>query len=96
MPITKQYLKSKPLCKVTFNLPAKQATSVVVSGDFNDWSKTELKKLKNGVFRTQMNLPVDTSYEFRYLVDGQWTNEVEADTYRWNDFAAADNSVLEL
>lgn len=96
MPITKQYLKSKALCKVTFNIPAKEASSVAISGDFNDWNKTELKKLKNGTFRTQMNLPVDKSYEFRYLIDGEWKNEEEADKYRWNEFAAADNSVLEV
>lgn len=96
MAITKQYLKSKPECKVTFNVPAKEASSVAVSGDFNDWQKTELKKLKNGNFKGQLNLPVDKSYEFKYLVDGEWQNETEADRYNWNDFAAAENSVLEL
>lgn len=96
MAITKQYLKSKPECKVTFNFPAKEASSVLLSGDFNDWKKTELKKLKNGNFKTQLNLPVDKAYEFRYLVDGEWQNDTEADRYRWNEFAAAENCVLEL
>ncbi|MDT0689194.1 isoamylase early set domain-containing protein [Salegentibacter sp. F188] len=96
MAITKQYLKSKPECKVTFNVPAKEASSVAVSGDFNDWKKTELKKLKNGTFKGQLNLPVERAYEFRYLVDGEWINETEADRFNWNDFAAAENSVLEV
>ena len=97
MPITKRYLKTKPVCKVTFTVPAKEATTVAVAGDFNDWStETELKKLKNGNFKGTFNLPTDTAVEFRYVVDGTWVNETEADRYAWNDFAAAENSVLEL
>ena len=94
MPITKQYLKSKPECKVTFSVSAKEAHKVEVAGDFNEWKLSELKKYKNGTFKTQFNVPVDKKYQFRYVVDGQWTNEAEADAYQWNDFAAADNSVL--
>ena len=97
MPISKQYLKTKPVCKVTFTVPAEEAFSVVVAGDFNNWSTTDaLKKLKNGTFKGTFNLPKDTVVEFRYVVDGTWVNETEADAYIWNDFAAAENSVLEL
>lgn len=96
MPITKQYLKSKPECKITFNVPAKEAKKVEVAGDFNDWNLSELKKFKNGNFKTQFNLPVDKEYQFRYLVDGKWTNDTEADAYTWNDFAADENSVLKV
>ena len=38
MAIKKQYLKSKPVCKVTFSVPAKEATKVAVVGDFNEWN----------------------------------------------------------
>ena len=49
MAIKKQFLKSKPVCKVTFTVPAEKAQSVSVVGDFNKWNSqaTELKKLKN-------------------------------------------------
>ncbi len=94
MSITKQYLKSKPECKITFVVPAKDANKVEVSGDFNDWSTSALKKYKNGNFKGQLNLPVDKEYQFRYIVDGEWINEAEADAYKWNDYAAAENSVL--
>ncbi|MDR5589469.1 isoamylase early set domain-containing protein [Christiangramia sp. SM2212] len=94
MSITKQYLKSKPECKITFCLPAKEATKVEVAGDFNDWSLTELKKYKNGKFIGQFTLPVDNEYQFKYIVDGEWVNDAEADDYKWNDFAASDNSVV--
>lgn len=98
MPISKQYLKSKPVCKVTFTVPAKEANSVSVAGEFNEWNTeaVQLKKLKNGTFKGTVDLPKDKRFEFKYVVDGQWTNESEADGYQWNDFAATENSILEL
>ena len=98
MAILKQYLKTKPLCKVTFTVAAKEAKTVVVVGDFNNWDsdKNVLKKMKNGNFKGAMNLPKGSSYEFRYLVDGQYLNENEADRYQWNDFAGTENAVIDL
>ncbi|WP_031426317.1 isoamylase early set domain-containing protein [Flavimarina sp. Hel_I_48] len=99
MAIKKLYLKSKPECKVTFTLPAENAEKVIVLGDFNNWDPSEdyqLKKLKNGNFKGTINLPAEQTYQFRYLVDSAWVNDSEADRYQWNDFADAENSVLEL
>ncbi len=94
MSITKQYLKSKPECKITFCVPAKEAAKVEVAGDFNGWKHAELKKYKNGNFKAHINLPVDQEYQFKYIVDGEWVNEQEADRFQWNDYAATENSVL--
>ena len=98
MAITKQFLKSKPLCKVTFTVPAKDAESVSIVGNWNKWNtKAEpLKKLKNGTFKGTVSLEKDKSYEFRYVIDGEWKNEEQADAYAWNDYAAAENSVINL
>ncbi len=99
MAISKQYLKTKPVCKVTFTVPAAEAENVSVVGDFNGWNPTEssLKKLKNGNFKGTLDLEKDTTYEFRYVIDGTtYVNEVEADRYQWSDFAGEENSVLEL
>ena len=96
MSITKQFLKSKPECKVTFVVENVDAKTVAVAGDFNNWEKAELKKLKNGSFKGSLNIPVDASYEFTYAVDQNWMTEPEADGARWNDFAGAENSVLSL
>lgn len=98
MAITKQFLKTKPVCKVTFTVPAEEAKKVSVVGDFNKWSAkaNPLKKLKNGTFKGTVDVEKDNSYEFRYLVDGSYVNETEADAYRWNEFAAAENCVLEV
>ena len=71
MAIKKQYLKSKPVCKVTFTVPAEEAKKVAVVGDFNNWNPkgSVLKKLKNGTFKGTFDLPKENTYEFRYL----WT-----------------------
>lgn len=97
MALTKKFLKTKPVCKVTFAVPAAEANSVAVAGDFNNWNTSaELKKLKNGTFKGTFDIPTEQSYEFRYVVDGQWTNETEADGFQWNEFAGTENSVLDL
>lgn len=98
MAITKQYLKSKPVCKVTFCILAEEAKKVSVVGSFNEWNAkaTPLKKLKNGTFKGTVDLDQDNSYEFKYLVDGAFVNDDAADAYVWNDFASADNSVVNV
>ena len=97
MAIKKQYLKSKPVCKVTFTVPAKEANEVVVAGNWNEWntSAEPLKKLKNGTFKTTIDLATGSSYEFKYVVDGTWQNDEQADAYAWNEFAS-ENGVLNL
>ncbi|QNK76363.1 isoamylase early set domain-containing protein [Winogradskyella sp. PAMC22761] len=99
MAIKKQYLKTKPVCKVTFSVPAKEAKSVAVVGNFNEWNTeaNELKKLKNGSFKGTVDLASDNSYEFRYLVDGKsYINDEEADEFAWNEFAGAENGIIKL
>ena len=98
MAISKQYLKTKPVCKVTFTVPAKEAKKVAVVGDFNNWNPkgSMLKKLKNGNFKGTFDLPKENTFEFRYLVDGAYVNDEAADRYQWNEFAGAENAVLEL
>ncbi|MBO0322781.1 isoamylase early set domain-containing protein [Muricauda sp. CAU 1633] len=98
MAIKKQYLKSKPVCKVTFTVPAEEADKVAVVGDFNNWNPkgSTLKKLKNGTFKGTFELPNENSYEFRYLIDGAYTNDEEADRFQWNDYAGTENAVLEV
>jgi 1,4-alpha-glucan branching enzyme len=98
MAIKKQFVKTKPVCKVTFSIEAKEAKSASVVGDFNNWDQEAgaLSKLKNGTFKGVFDLNKEASYEFKYVVDGQFINEPEADAYRWNDYAGAENSVVSL
>ena len=98
MAIKKQFLKSKPVCKVTFTVAAEEAKNVEVVGSFNEWNAeaTPLKKLKNGTFKGTFDLPMENSYEFRYIVDGNFINDEAADRYQWNDYAGTENAVIEL
>jgi 1,4-alpha-glucan branching enzyme len=98
MSIKKQVIKTKPVVKVTFSIEAKEANTAAVVGDFNNWNQSEgeLSKLKNGTFKGVFDLPKDNSFEFKYLVDGNYVNDPQADSYRWNEFANAENSVLEV
>ena len=65
-------------------------------GSFNDWNteSTPLKKLKSGKFKTTVDLPTDSTYEFKYFVDGQYVNDDAADAYRWNEFAGSENGLI--
>jgi 1,4-alpha-glucan branching enzyme len=96
MSIKKQFIKTKPVCKVTFSIEAKEANAAAVVGDFNNWnpSEGELSKLKNGTFKGLFEVPKDASYEFKYVVDGAYVNDPEADSYVYNEFAGAENSVV--
>ena len=87
MGLTKKYLKSKPVCKVTFKLTPEQiegAAKVALVGEFNNWdaNETPMRKLKDGSFTRTLDLNVGQDYEFRYLVDGsKWVNDEDADKY---------------
>ncbi|MTI41460.1 isoamylase early set domain-containing protein [Fulvivirga lutimaris] len=101
MAIKKQYLKSKPVAKVTLSLPAEaapQAKDVKVLGDFTSWTKgVEMKKLKSGEFKATIELPVEHTYQFRYLVDNKvWVNDWDADAYVNSGVSSEDNSVVIL
>jgi hypothetical protein len=102
MSIKKQFLKSKPLCKVTFELTPETVGSVdhvSILGSFNNWNPTvnEMKKLKDGTFKTTLDLEVEKEHEFRYLVDGKiWINDNDADKLVHSGVGADKNSVLAL
>jgi len=98
MAISKNYLKTKPICKITFEVPSEAETLSVV-GDFNNWDlqSTQLKKLKNGKFKGNINLEKGKQYEFKYVSDGtNYFNDEQADAYIFNDYAGSENGVLSL
>lgn len=96
----KQYLKSKPICKVTFRLPKKMADggrTAVITGEFNQWEtgQTPMKALKSGDFTVTLALPAGREYQYRYLVDGsRWITDPDADKLVHCNFADCKNSVV--
>ena len=94
--IKKQYLKSRPVCKVTFYVPGDAGSQVELAGDFNNWAPQPMKQLKDGRFSATLELEPGREYQFRYRLDGShWRNEEEADRQVPNEFGE-ENSVLAL
>jgi len=92
MGIKKQFLKSKPVCKVSFSVSTEDAIgakSIQILGEFNNWnqSSVSMKELKSGAFSQTINLEQDKEYQFRYLIDGEkWINDIDADAKTINIF----------
>jgi 1,4-alpha-glucan branching enzyme len=92
MSLKKQFLKSKPVCKVTFRLDAAEAAGakkVQLLGDFNNWDKSSepMSALKSNDFTATLELETGKEYQFRYLIDGTaWKNDTDADSLVANSF----------
>jgi len=99
MSVRKQYLKTKPLCKVTFSMSKEkfnQAEDIKLIGEFNQWDIgcQPMKKQKNGKFSQTVDLEPGKEYQYRLLINGnEWLNDPEAEKYVPNEFAS-ENSVV--
>lgn len=100
MSIQKQYLKSRPVSKVTFRLPVEAAPSarkVSLVGEFNKWDPeaTPMTRLKSGEFKVTLDLTPGHEYRFRYLIEGSvWENDWSADKYVPSGISGVENSVV--
>ncbi len=98
----KQYLKTRPVCKVTFKLNKEEVNaknSINIVGEFNDWDTSSIimKSLKNGSFTKTIDLAPGQEHQFRYLIDGNsWVNDDYADKYVFSEYGNCDNSVIVL
>ena len=99
MSLKKQFLKSKPICKVSFRVDATEvsgAKKVQLLGDFNNWDKSTepMTALKSNDFTAVLELETGKEYQFRYLIDGLvWKNDPQADSFVANSFGE-ENSVV--
>jgi 1,4-alpha-glucan branching enzyme len=101
--LKKQYVKSRQLYKVTFELAtgelpeALEVESVNLVGDFNQWDvaadpMTYSKKAR--AYRATIELEPGREYQFRYVINGEhWCNDWAADSYLDNGLGA-DNCVV--
>jgi 1,4-alpha-glucan branching enzyme len=95
--LQKTYYKTKDYCKVKFSFKPELAETVEILGLNSDWENAVIMaKKKDGSFSAEVNLPKDTSHEFKYLVDNAtWVNDPEADTEVPNVFGGS-NSVVSI
>jgi len=102
MSFKKQYLKSRPICKVTFRMSKEAANDVKtihIVGDFNNWDThaTPMKRLKTGDHMVTLDLDIGREYQYRYLLDGTvWINDWQADKYVPSHYGNVENSVIIL
>jgi 1,4-alpha-glucan branching enzyme len=82
--------------KVTFSLDLSGAKEVILMGDFNNWSpkKHLMRQDGNGVWNKAVLLPPG-SYQYKFLVDGQWKEDPKNDQACLNCFGSY-NNILNL
>jgi len=93
----RQFLKTKPVCKVTFKFKT-EAEHLTLVGDFNSWNETStpMKKAKDGTFSVSVEMESGREQQFRYLANGTtWHNDEAADKYLTTALGS-ENSVVIL
>jgi len=93
--VQKTYYKTKDYCKVKFSFKTDEAETIAIVGLNSDWkTSVTMSKRKDGSFSADVNLPKDSTHEFKYLVNETlWINEPEADKEVPNVFGGS-NSVI--
>jgi 1,4-alpha-glucan branching enzyme len=84
------------VARVTFTLSRRfWADRIHLVGDFNNWDRSShpFRRDHEGRWVLTVDLEVDRAYQFRYLCDGEWMNESQADAYVHNPHGG-DNCVV--
>jgi 1,4-alpha-glucan branching enzyme len=78
-----------PKREFALNAPAAQAVCLV--GDFTHWGEhpIPMKKSRCGLWKTSVPLQSGT-YHYRFLVDGQWTDDPNCPLHVPNPFGSED------
>ncbi|HEX5024242.1 MAG TPA: isoamylase early set domain-containing protein [Agriterribacter sp.] len=95
--IQKTYYKTKDYCKVKFAFKPENAETVEILGLNSDWENSIImSKKKDGSFSAEVNLPKDSTHEFKYRInDSEWINDPEVDGQEPNIYGGT-NSVISL
>ena len=90
--IKKQPAKKNKRKKIKFLYHAPEASEVILMGDFNKWDgkKHRMKKGNQGTWEKALILTPGT-YEYKYLVDGDWQEDPENHENRLNSFGTYNN-----
>ena len=82
--------------RVCLGLTHATAQEVCIAGSFNDWhpSVTPMVRLDDGKWAKELALPPGR-YEYRFVVDGKWTEPPQARAYVPNALGGR-NAVFEL
>jgi len=82
--------------KVKFSITAPNASKVSLAGSFNNWSDKKTPLKKNTKKQWEKEVPLKPgSYEYKFVVDGNWINDPANDNLAWNDFGTQ-NSIINI
>lgn len=78
-----------------FSCYSPEAKEIFLAGDFNGWKRREtpLVKGRDDVWRTILRLKPNRSYDYKYIVDGNWVNDPNNRDLN-PDIAGGTNSVI--
>lgn len=83
-PFTLSVMSQPKTFKHTFTYTAPEAKSVLVTGTFDNWSKTQtLEFVNNGVFTATVQIPYETAGQdilYKYVVDDHWLTDSKTET----------------
>ena len=85
-----------PIARVTFSLPNSiWADTIHLVGDFNDWNHSShpFRRDRDGIWTQTLDLEVGRCYQFRYLRDGEWISDSQADGFVGNPHGS-NNSLI--
>ncbi len=76
--------------RVAFAVHAPDAASVSLAGDFNGWdpSARPMKRDASGKWTATLTLPTG-EYQYRFYIDGAWTDDPQCDERAPNEFGSA-------
>jgi 1,4-alpha-glucan branching enzyme len=97
MPRSSKTTAPDALVPVMFKLPAIDAQTVAICGEFNNWTTdtTHLEHAPDGSWSASVDLEPGRSYRYRYLLDGtNWENDWEPDAYEPNAYGGHDSVVV--
>ena len=83
--------------EVTFSLYRPGAREVFLCGDFNQWSPTSLRMIRQSAsdgWSKRLTL-APGCYEYKFVVDGEWVHDPEASENVCNHHGSL-NSVMEV
>jgi len=91
--LSKTYITTERglVARVTFTLSESfWADTIYLVGDFNGWDRSShpFQRDRQGRWILTIDLKVGQAYQFRYLCDGEWMNESQADAYIPNSYGS--------
>jgi 1,4-alpha-glucan branching enzyme len=86
----------KAMRRVQLLVRAAEAREVRVTGDFSRWAKEGIPLSRDGAGRWRTVLPLEPGeYQYRLLVDGEWSDHAEATARVANPFGS-ENCILKV